>query len=454
MRETLTERIADFVAGLTYEDLPAEVAAVGKDLVLDTLGTALAATALGTGCREVIATATALGGPSESTILGSDTKVGAPAAALANGALAHALNYDAAGGASGHPGVTCLAAPLALAEARAPVDGRRFLTAVVVAAELTARITRAVRRDDAIPAILPGQFFGYVAAAAGGAHILGLDAAGVRSALGLALMQSAGSREVIRTGDPPAKAVYGAFPNHGGVLAALLAAGGLVADVDALGGDAGLYAIVSDGRFETTSVAGGLGSAYACREVEFKPWPVSAHVAPFVEAALTLAADDASDADAIASVELRGSSVIRAWFEPLDARRRPENAAAAANSAIFAVAAALAYGDLSLAAFTAGGLTDAATLRLADRTTYVADDGVRGGTVTVRTANGKRFTAHIDEPLGAASRPLSRDRLDAKFRDCCARAGLDAAAADAAAAFIARLETVDDVSALPTFVRK
>jgi 2-methylcitrate dehydratase PrpD len=82
-----TRRLAMFSAALTYEDIPREVIAKVKHLILDTLGTTLAATTLGSGCREVVQGMSDIGGKQESTILGFGYKVAAPNAAFANGGL-------------------------------------------------------------------------------------------------------------------------------------------------------------------------------------------------------------------------------------------------------------------------------------------------------------------------------------------------------------------------------
>src|SRR6185503_12564762 len=102
-----TRRLAAFSAALTYDDIPPDVIAMVKRLLLDTLGCTLAATTLGAGCREVVQAMRDLGGKTESTILGFKSKVAAPNAAFANGALAHALNYDPLGLETGHIGVVC-----------------------------------------------------------------------------------------------------------------------------------------------------------------------------------------------------------------------------------------------------------------------------------------------------------------------------------------------------------
>ena len=89
-----TIALSEFAAGLKFSDLPADVVANVKLMILDALGCAIAATTLGDGCREAMAVMRSLGGAQESTIIGTGDKVSAPNAAFANGALVHALNYD------------------------------------------------------------------------------------------------------------------------------------------------------------------------------------------------------------------------------------------------------------------------------------------------------------------------------------------------------------------------
>src|SRR5205814_51329 len=78
-----SRRLARFALGLRLDDVPPPVVARAGLLVLDTLGCALAAAPTDFG-NSVIATPRALGGASESTIIGGGTRVGAPSAVLAN----------------------------------------------------------------------------------------------------------------------------------------------------------------------------------------------------------------------------------------------------------------------------------------------------------------------------------------------------------------------------------
>jgi 2-methylcitrate dehydratase PrpD len=416
-----TLALAEFAATLKFGDLPADVVENIKLMILDSLGCAIAATTLGDGCRETVALMSDLGGRPESTIIGTGRKVSAPNAAFANGALVHALNYDPIGTEIGHVGVVCLAAPLAMAEAIGGLPGSEFLTASAVACEISARITAAIARTGRRPSekFLSGQLLSYFGAAAGAARVLGLDAAQMRSALGLALMQMSGSRQVVLSGDPPAKAIYGAFPNQAGVLAALLSKQGLAADCDIVGEPAGLYPMIYGGECDLTALTEGLGEKFLLNDVEFKPWPTSNNVHAFIEAAASIARLDAS---AIADVEIVAHGKLRPWCEPLDKRRRPDNAAAAANSIPFCVAKCLVHGNVKLEDVTSRGLRDAVSLAVAERTTCLFDDSVKGAIVRVRTTDGLTHEAKVEAPLGHKSRPVPRGRLIEKFRDCCSHA--------------------------------
>jgi 2-methylcitrate dehydratase PrpD len=443
---TPTHALAEFAAGLRFDDLPAEAIDTLKLLVLDALGCVIAATTLGDGCRETVAVMRRLGGTPESTIIGSATKVSAPNAAFANGALVHALNYDPISSQIGHVGVVCLVAPLAMAEATGGLSGAEFLAASATACEVSARITTAIahtgRRSG--EKFLSGQLLSYFGAAAGAGRVLGLDPGQMRSAFGLALMQIAGSRQVVLSGDPPAKAIYGAFPNQAGVLAALLSKQGLGADCDIVGEPAGLYPMIYGGQWDANVLTEGLGVKFLLNEAEFKPWPTSNHVHAFIEAGSAI---PRLHPPAIRSVEVLAHGKLHPWCEPADKRRRPENAAAAANSIPFCVAKSLLHGNVKLADFTPDGLQDAAALAVAERTSCRFDDAVVGAIVRLIDADGQMHQAEVQTPLGHKSRPVSRSVLVEKFRDCCSHAAqpMRPEAIDEIVALIDDLAALDDV---------
>ena len=122
----LSRQIAGHLSAVSFDDLPPDAVEITKRSLLDAIGVTLAASALGEGCRAFVDLARAAGrGTPESTILGFGDKVSAPLAALANGAMAHAIDYeDAYDGAPLHPNAAMVAAVLAEAQAIGGVSGR------------------------------------------------------------------------------------------------------------------------------------------------------------------------------------------------------------------------------------------------------------------------------------------------------------------------------------------
>jgi 2-methylcitrate dehydratase PrpD len=444
----LTASWAAFAAQLRYERLPAQVVPVLKGLVLDTLGASLAASTLGDGCAQVVKLVRSNPGAPEATVLGHGDRVSSLLAAFANGALAHALNFDALGGAGGHTGVASVIAPLVMAEKTGGVSGREFLTAVAVAAEFTARLAGALSAAgvDANEKFLEGQLLSYFGAAAGAGRILRFTPERMHDVLGFALMQAAGTRQVSFEGGE-AKAIYGAYTNQGAVMSVLLAEQGIGARCAVLDGRAGIYALFYGGKYDAAFLHDGLGEKFHAADTVFKPWATSGVLHPFIEACLALRNQHRVDAADIAGIHLKVSAYSRAWIEPAEERRRPHNAATAANSIFFGVAKTLANGNVALADFTPEGLAQPEPLALAAAMRY-SEDADQEIEITLR--NGRVLKA----PVGGKTRPLSYEQLAAKFRDCAQHAARPVAASvlEEVIERVANLEKQNDVAVVPALL--
>ena len=125
---------------MNWAALPASTAEAAKIVLLDAAGVMLGASGLTEEVRPFVRMAAAMG-PGPCTVAGTTARASLPMAALANGALAHALDYeDAFDKAPGHPNASLVPALIALAQAEAPVYGRRFLPALAVGVESPALI--------------------------------------------------------------------------------------------------------------------------------------------------------------------------------------------------------------------------------------------------------------------------------------------------------------------------
>ncbi|MFI5266508.1 MAG: MmgE/PrpD family protein [Chloroflexota bacterium] len=451
MTPRLTARLASFAAGLTYEQLPPTAVEAIKRILLDCLGTALAGSSLGTGARELLAVVEASGGNREAAILGTSLRAPAVLAALANGGLAHALNYDDyLPGAGVHLGVTSVPASLAAAEHAGGVSGKELMTALAAGNELMARVGFAIERGhtgytETRPQI--SQMLGYLNSAACAGRALRLDQAGLHSALGMAFMQASGGRQPVLEGTP-AKALYAAFPSQGGMLSALLAEQGLGAECAAFEGEAGLFATYFGNSYAEGELTDGLGDKWRFQEITFKPWPTTSVAHVFIEAAISLAQQHDLRADDVARVHLRGEAHIRTFCEPAATRQAPRSSVEAEDSIPFAVAKALANRQITLADIQPHGLAQPEALRLAARTTYAIDGSLgTGGIVELTTSGGQALEAKVARALGHPPRELSWEQLVAKFRDCAQHA-LQPVDVEEALDLIAGLERLDDVGRL------
>jgi 2-methylcitrate dehydratase PrpD len=247
--------------------------------------------------------------------------------------------------------------------------------------------------------------------------VLRLSPEQMHSAFGLALMQAAGSMQIVLEGDPPAKAVYGAFSNQGGFLSATLAKANLHAAIDAFDGQAGLFARHYR-PLEGHDLTADLGRRFVFQNVSFKPWPSSGITHPFIEAAQKIGV---LDHESIEQVVLVGGTRTRVWFEPDQARRYPKTTSAAANSIYFTVERMLTNGSLGLADFTPAALAETAPIRALMQHSIDPALGT-GALVQIRYKNGQTRSERVEAPLGNPLHPMSDEQLRNKFIACAAHA--------------------------------
>src|SRR5215470_1531900 len=222
-----TIRLAEYAAALRYEDLPAAVVRQAKECIVDTVGAIICGSGL-PWSRIVIDYAERTGPGGKSHILGRGSAVQAPAAALANGALAHAFELDSLTrpGAGAHPGATVLPPALAIAQQIANVSGKRLVAAFVAGNEVMIRIGRATGHTNEARGFHAPGTTGPFGAAVACAHLLGLDAATMANAIGIAGSLTGGLLEFAKGDGGMVKRLHLGRASEAGVLAASLAHAG------------------------------------------------------------------------------------------------------------------------------------------------------------------------------------------------------------------------------------
>ena len=296
-----TVRLAEYAAALRYEDLPAPVAQQAKDCIIDTVAAAICGSAL-PWSRIVIDYAERTGPGGKSRILGRGSAVQAPAAALANGALAHAFELDSLTrpGAGAHPGATVLPPALAVAQEKG-ADGRGLIAAFVAGNEVMIRIGRATgHTNEARGFHAPGTTGPFGATVTAG-HLLGLDAGAMTNALGIAGSLCGGLLEFARGNGGMVKRLHLGRASAAGVLAASLAAGGFTGPRTVIEGQFGFLRVFCT-AWDEAELTRGLGEEFLVSTTVLKRYPCHATAHPAVRAVRELQAEHGFAAAAVEAI--------------------------------------------------------------------------------------------------------------------------------------------------------
>jgi 2-methylcitrate dehydratase PrpD len=194
----VTAALAERAANLRYEDLSAEARTVAGHCFMDFFGVTLAA--LHEPLADILAAQIAEdGGTPQATVIGRGTRANIEQAALLNGAMSHALDFDDVNFAlGGHPTVPVAPAVLALAEHR-KLDGKRLLEAFAAGFETECRIGRLIGKTHYQRGWHTTATVGTMGAAAAASNMLRLDPATTAHAIGIAATQAAGLKSVFGT---------------------------------------------------------------------------------------------------------------------------------------------------------------------------------------------------------------------------------------------------------------
>jgi aconitate decarboxylase len=231
MTDDVTGRVAGWSAGLRLDDVPEGVRTRAKHLLLDGFGCALIGAQL-PWSRTAVEAVVGFEGRGDVPVIGWGTSTGAPAAALLNSTLIQGFELD-----DFHPLAplhsTSLVIPALLAAAAVPAapagapeaDGARVLAAAIAGFEVGPRVGLALHGSEMLSrGWHSGPVFGTHASAAAVGNLLGLDAAAMEDALGLAATQSSGLMAA-QFGAMSKRMQHG-FAARNGLYAALLARSG------------------------------------------------------------------------------------------------------------------------------------------------------------------------------------------------------------------------------------
>ena len=394
-----TVRLAEYAAALRYQDLPAEVVQRAKECIIDTVAAIICGAAL-PWSRIVADYARRTGPGGKSNILGAGgPAVQAPAAALANGALAHAFELDSLTrpGGGAHPGATVLPPALAIAQ-ECGADGQALIAAFVAGNEVMIRIGRATgHTNEARGFHAPGTTGPFGGAVAAG-HLLRLDAAAMTNALGIAGSLCGGLLEFARGNGGMVKRLHLGRASEAGVLAASLAADGFTGPRTVLEGEFGFLRVFCT-KWDEAELTRGLGEEFVVSTTVLKRYPLHATAHAAVKAAHELQAEHGFTGAQVEAITVTGNQRVVERHNILE----PADLMLAQYSVPFCVALALYREARDPESFDEAALADPQIRALCRRVRLVPEPaGQHGGmasTVTITLTDRRRFECRAENGM-------------------------------------------------------
>lgn len=422
IKERPSEALANFLAGLSFCDLPEEVVSRTEEAFVDWIGCALA----GRGSHPIQALerfANAMGPPNgPSQILVSRRLTSPFFAALINAASSHVAEMDDVhNGAMFHPGTTVFPAILAAAQ-HIGVSGQEFIVAAVTGYEAAVRAGEFLGPNHYEVFHTTGTV-GTLGAAAGVARLIGLNTELMLHSLGTAGTQAAGLWEFLRDA-ADSKLLHSGKAASNGLLSAYLARDGFTGASCIFEGKKGLATAFSRGGVtDRAKLTEGLGERWVILECTYKPYACCRHIHPSADALLQLMRASDLKADDIAHVT---AHVHQGAIDVLSDVATPTTVNQARFSIGFVLALIATYGTAGVDEFNDYTLQDPKLNAFLARVEMVLDSGiprdarVRPGFVEITTRDGRRLTSRVAAAKGDPENSLNRQELTLKAQQLAA----------------------------------
>jgi 2-methylcitrate dehydratase PrpD len=404
------EALAKFIAETRWEDIPEAVRDHAQITLLDTLGVILA----GSERPEVTALRVRLSGGTGATVYArdwpaSDTRT----AALLNGIAGRAIELcEGLRLVSGQAALQVLPGVLAVGEA-AGSSGSDILAAFILGYEAAGRLAHGFTPR---PLAHQNGQVSLIAAAAAGARLRGLDAAGVSLAMRIAVTLVLTPSYTNAVAGATALNVAGGMSGFAAALAPDLALAGFAAQPDAI--EEGLGQLVGGG-FVADHLADGLGEDWQITKNYFRLYACCNPIHPALDCLAAALAELKPGAEDIADIDIatyRFASVMR--------NPDPPNYFASKYSLPHAAAVMAVRGGAGFANLDDSALADPLIAALRHKVRIAEDPAMtaltpklRPARVTVRLANGRSAAVARDSHRGDFSEPFSETELRAKFRE-------------------------------------
>lgn len=364
------------------------------------------------------------------TVFGKQQRLAAPWAALVNGTIAHALDFDDNfDPPKAHPTTVLFPAIMALAE-QDGLSGAECIDAYIVGLQILGRVGQGLNPTHRNRGWHATATVGVMGATAACARLMKLDAEACARALSIATSMSSGFMSQFGTEMKP---VHAGLAAKGGIMAATMAKNGVTAG-RTLDGRTGMNRLMVGPDYEElrdtiTHIEHGQNLRYELDSVgepllitehkfRVKRFPTCGAIHRAMDGILQLKAEHGFTAADVASVDLH---MPRVHFNNVF-YTDPQSPLEAKFSAEYAVGCVLARGDCTLSDFTEEAVwgEDVRSLfPIIHRHPVDKLEGEFPTEVHVTLQDGRKLTSIHPWPKGSKAAPFTWDEYWSKFEACC-----------------------------------
>jgi 2-methylcitrate dehydratase PrpD len=453
----LTESIAQFIAGASDADFPAQATEKAKKVLTDTFASIVA----GAGSEvadPLLSYAQRAGAVGERPILGTRVRTSPEVAAMVNGTFGHSLDFDdVLTMMPGHPSSIVLAALLASLGPE-KLTGRQLIEAYVIGIEVGARIGLGITNGHYNRGFHGTGSLGIFSAVAALAKFHRLDAERIRTAFGIASSMASGVRRNFGTMTKP---LHTGWAARNALVAVELARCDFTAAPDVLEAKSGFFAAYGVERSDPEVAAAALGKPYVIVDpgIGLKRYPCYNGSQRAMHGVLQLRRKLDLTAANLQRLECRmPPGGLQVLIYP-----RPRTGLEGKFSLPYVLAAGVLDGEYRLGSFTDEAVNRPEIRALMERIEVKEDvrcggsdplletraAGARGFVeVEVTTSDGRNETIRVDAAPGHPTHELRWEDIRQKFVDCAEHGGIEAARAERAFEALIRLEQCFDVDGL------
>jgi 2-methylcitrate dehydratase PrpD len=400
---THTRAIAEFVSGLTYEQIPDAVRSRIKLLVLDSLGCALYG-ADRPWTRILRQTLAAVDDTRRFPVWGTSEALSAPHAALVNGTAVQGFELDDVHRQGVlHVGAVTLPALFAALSPERALDGCELLAAIVAGYEIGPRVGMCMGQEHIGQGWHSGATVGVFSAASGAARGLRLSPEQTIHALGIAGTQAAGL--MAAQYGAMVKRMHAGRSAQSGLYGALLAQDGFTGIVDVFeapyGGFCTTFSRSSD-RFSLDELSRGLGETWETMRISLKFYSCVGSNHTTLDAIRAIRERRPFEIDEVEQIVVLGSQVTA---DHVGWPYRPEGLTSAQLNLPFCVATLLLEGDVFVEQFKESCVADAARIALSRKVEVREDPAI--------TALGSKFRHKVHVELRFKDGSVERETREA-----------------------------------------